>query len=464
MLVWVFAFLFALAFGALGYGSGAIRMLVALVGTVVALLVMEPLGRLLEPAALKVAADNIAMQQMLPGFVAFVVVWLAIYGLGFLAHQPIVFHMKYNEDDATREQFGRMNQAGGLVIGLLMALMVFLTAGKRVYAGGYLTAQTTGEGANEPGLVKLGTSLRRSMADTPWERTFAALDRTPARFYEVSDVLGLVYENPNVLEYLRDYPPFYALEGKQEITDMATDEEFMGLLRDKAGFSAVVNHPKTRALLANGDITAALLALDLADFTAWVKTGVSPKYASERILGRWRVDVASVLLSIRRQQGNIPPAEFAMMRMMLQGFLSPLRFKFMPDGRYVMTSVGGAPKAAAAEAAAEQVPTAGIDPGLAARYGLGRRGGPPTPGAGPKPGMPAQPGAANGAGPTAGFKLELPKDFSGDGTWERTPEGKYVLDGVGGKNGKVEGAFNELGRLVIPMPMIKGSMVLIPSN
>ena len=459
MLVWVFAFLFALAFGALGYGSGAIRMLVALVGTVVAALVMDPIARLLEPAAAKVAADNIALQQMLPGFVSFIVVWMAIYGLGFLAHQPIVFHVKYNEDDATREQFGKMNQAGGLVLGLLIGLVVFLMAGKRIYAGGYLTAQTIGEGTNEPGLVKLGTALRRSMSGTPWERTFGALDRTPARFYEVSDVLGLVYENPAVLEYLRDYPPFYSLEGKQEITDMASDEEFMGLLRDKAGFSPVVNHAKTKALLANGELTAALLALDLADFTAWLKTGVSPKYAGERILGRWRIDVASVLLSIRRQRGNIPPAEFAMIRMMMQSMLSPLRFKFMPDGRYVVTVLPGAAAPQAAAAPAEQVPTAGmVDPGLAARYGLGRRGG-PTDGGAPKPGV-----AGAGSAPNMP-KFELPKEMMNEGRWERTSEGKYLLADSGNSGQKSsEGSFNELGRLVIPIPMLKGSLVLIPSN
>ena len=44
----------------------------------------------------------------------------------------------------------------------LIALIVFFTAGKRVYVGGYLTAQTIGEGANEPALVKLATSARRS--------------------------------------------------------------------------------------------------------------------------------------------------------------------------------------------------------------------------------------------------------------------------------------------------------------
>jgi hypothetical protein len=460
MLVWVFAFLFALVFGALGYGSGAIRMIVALIGTVISVAVMEPLGRLLEPVAAHVAADNVALREMLPGFSAFVVVWLVIYGLGFLAHQPIVLHVKYNEDDATRESFGRMNQAGGLVIGLLMALMVFLMAGKRVYAGGYLTAQTTpSDAAGEPALVKLGTALRRSMSGTPWERTFAALDRTPARFYEVSDVLGLLYENPGVIEYFRDYPAFFSLEGKQEFVDMAGDTEFMDLVKNKAGFSPVVNHPKVRALIANPDLTTALLQMDLSDFSNWVKTGVSPKYADEKILGRWRIDVASVLLSIRRQRGNIPPAEFAAMRYFLSNMLSPIRFKFCPDGKYYVTSVGGAPKPAeGAEAAAAAPETAGpaVDPSLSARYGLGGRR--------PRGGAAAGGAAAAAAAAPAAPKMALPKmNLNGEGQWVRNPDGKYSMTGAG-IGAKVEASFNELGRIVVPVPDIKGSIILIPSN
>ena len=454
MLVWVFAFLFAMLFGGLGYGSGAIRMLVALIGTVISLAVMDPLGRLLEPVAAKVAADNIALREGLPGFLAFVIVWLVIYGLGFLAHQPVMLHMKYKEDDATRESFGKMNQAGGAVVGLLIALIVFFTAGKRVYVGGYLTAQTTGEGANEPALVKLGTSARRSMAGTAWERTFAALDTTPARFYEVSDVLGLVYENPALLEYLRDYPPFYAMEERQEVIDIAADAEFLDLLKTKAGFSQVVNHPKIRAVLANPELVAALSQTDLVDFTAWVKTGVSPKYADEKILGRWRVDVANVLLSMRRQRGNIPPTEFALLRTALSAALTPLRFRFYTDGRFTVVSTGGAP--ANPDAPAEAVPTAGagagMDPGLAARYGLGGRG-------------QARPAATEGGAAAAPKAPPFKMDLSGEGQWQRNPDGKYSLTHPAlSRGGKVEATISDLGRVVVPLVEAKGSLVLLPSN
>jgi hypothetical protein len=456
MLVWVFALLFAAVFAALGYGSGAIRMIVALIGTILATALMEPLGRLLDPLAAKVAADNLVLREGLPGFIAFLAVWFAVYGLGFAAHHPVMLHFKYKEDDVTRESFGRMNQAGGCIVGLLIAMIVFFTAGKRVYVGGYLTAQTTGEGANEPGLVKLATSARRSMAGTAWEKTFGALDSTPASFFDVSDTLGLIYENPAILEYLRDYPPFYALEDTQEVIDIAGDAEYLDLLKNKAGFSQVVNHPKSRAVLANPELVATLLETDLVDFAAWVKTGVSPKYAGEHILGRWRVDVANVLLSIRRQRGNIPPAEFAAMRTVLGATLRPLRFRFYTDGRFtVVAAASAAPADGQAAAPAEPVPAAGagMDPNLAARYGLGGRAG-------------ARPSA-----PTAGGSAALPKappmklDLAGEGRWERHPDGKYSLTHPGlSRGGKVEATLTDLGRLVVPLAEAKASLVLLPSN
>lgn len=430
-------------------------MLVALIGTFVSLALMGPLGRLLQPVADTVAANNLAMSMGLPGFVAFVVVWLALYALGFLAHKPVEHHYKYNEDDATRDRFGKVNQAGGCVLGILIGMIVFFTVGKRVYAGGYLTAQTTGEGVNEPGLVKLGTALRRSAATSDWERTFAALDESPERYYAVSDVLGVLYENPSVLEYLRDYPPFYSLEDKPEFVDMAQDPEFMDLLRNKAGFSQVVNHPKVRAVLANGELTTALLAMDLEDFTAWVKTGVSPKYADEKILGRWKIDVASVLLSMRRQRGNIPPAEFAMMRTVLTSVLSPLRFKFFPDGRFLVIRDAVAPVVGAdgLEVPPAPAPVGGMDPAIASRYGL-------------RPGAAPGVGAGGGAGAAAAPAPAIPNlDFGSEGTWERKADGKYMVGLQGG--GKVatrEVTFNELGRLVIPLPEAKASLVLLPSN
>ena len=48
------------------------------------------------------------------------------------------------------------------------------------------------------------------------------------------------------------------MEERQEVTDIVADAEFLDLLKNKAGFSPVANHPKIRAVLANPELVAAL--------------------------------------------------------------------------------------------------------------------------------------------------------------------------------------------------------------
>jgi len=417
--------------------------------------VMGPLGNLLHGITDRMTADNLVLQYGLPHFLAFVIVWLVVYGMGFAAHHPVMLHFKYREDDATREGFNRVNQAGGLVIGLLIGMIVFFTAGKRVYAGGYLTAQTTGEGANEPTLVKLGTAVRRHMDSSGWDEAFASLDETPARFYEISDMLGLLYENPAAHERLRDYPPYLEYEDKPEFAEFAQDE-FKNLLKDKSGLSAVINNAHARPLLANQEIVDALLKTDLKDLEAYLRTGVAPKYADEKLLGRWRIDVSSGLLQTRRLHGTITPKEFAAMRLVYTSILGGLRLKVLTDGKFVTSAVAPKPvegsDAAQAAPPVAQAPT--MDRSLSARYGLSRQ---PRPGGGPVAG-----GVAVAAAPAAP-QYQLPKvNLNGTGQWKHTEGNKYqILLPEMGPGGELEATINDLGRLVIPNPKQKLALVFV---
>ena len=65
MYVWLFALVFALVFGALGYGSGAIRTGVAFVGTLIALALSGPLGNLLQPITDRMTQDNKVLQAQM---------------------------------------------------------------------------------------------------------------------------------------------------------------------------------------------------------------------------------------------------------------------------------------------------------------------------------------------------------------------------------------------------------------
>jgi hypothetical protein len=56
-------------------------------------------------------------------------------------------------------------------------------------------------------------------------------------------------------------------------------------------------------------------------------------------------------------------------------------------------------------------------------------------------------------------------DLSGEGQWQRNPDGKYSLTHPAfSRGGKVEATISDLGRVVVPLVEAKGSLVLLPSN
>lgn len=449
MYVWMLAILFLGIFVAIGHRSGAIRMAVALLGTLVALGAAAPLGRLIAPLVARVAKDNWVVLQFMPALVAFLLVWVICYALGFAAHQPAFLYFKYRADDATRTAFEKLNAAGGVFFGVLIALILFLAAGRPVYVGGYLSAQVFSE-ERDPGWVKFATAVRRDMESSGWDRAFAALDRTPPRFYQVVDMLGLLHENPALIDRLKEYPGYLGLTDRQEFIDLANDKEFQDLVRGKSGLLANANDARAQALIHNADILGEVLKTDLADLRAFLETGVSAKYADDKIIGRWKVDVSAVLLQARRARQGITPTEFAAMRGMLNLMLSPVRLTAYADGRYVIKAEAPAPKPAeenAGEGAPAGVP--GMDPTLAARYGVGRPAAPPAAAPRPAPRLDRD-------------RLAPMMNLSREGTWSRVGTRYTITTQEGGVEQTVEASLDPSGRLVIPVPEMKISVYFVP--
>ena len=182
-----------------------------------------------------------------------------------------------------REEFEILNKAIGLFVGMLTGVVIFFAVGKPIYSRGYLTTQTAGD--SEPSPIGYVNSLRNGMTQTGWDKTFAPLDRTPAKFNAVSDLLGILYTNPALTNRLVEYPPFLALFERPEIAEIFTDADYLKLLQEQAGFSALINHGRTQALMSNGDVLETLGKVDLADLRTYLETGKSPKFDDERLLG-----------------------------------------------------------------------------------------------------------------------------------------------------------------------------------
>jgi hypothetical protein len=466
MLMWVLAFVLVGGFAFLGFQLGGIRSSVGLIGALIGLALAETLGALVAPLLPKVGVQSLAWMLILPSLVGFAVVWLASLGAGFAAHRPVELHFKYREDDPTRKAFETMNNAIGLFVGMLTGVILLLAVGKPIYGQGYLTTQIHSE--TEPAPIGLVNSVRSGMASTGWDRTFAPLDRTPAKFNEVADILGVIYANPAVTNRIVEYPPFLALVEMQEVADVLGDPEYLKLLQDQAGFTALLSNPKTQAILNNRDIVDQLKKLDLADLRKFLETGVSPKYADERLLGRWSPDMAAIVTDARRKRANLGFADLKNLRMALNAILSKARFNVYPDGRFTLKVPPPEFPAAPAPAAPREGAAAGgspyaMDPALAQRYGMRTRqaqGGEES----ATPAAPAvNPNIAAAERVLGGAKASKLPAFDGEGTWTRTGD-RYSLTFTTPQPDNREAILQENGRFVIPFPDLKMTLVFVKSR
>lgn len=454
MFAWLLAILLIGLFAALGFATGAIRAGCSTIGAIIGLMAAGPLGGVLKPLFPMMGTEHPVWLATLPVLTAFVLVWLVVSILGFVAHRPVELHFKYKEDDMTRKGFEGMSQAVGLFLGLLTGIILFFSVGKVIYPAGYLTTQLPSD--KEHPAVDYLNKIRTDMASSGWDKVFAGLDKTPAQFYQVSDVLGLVYQNPLAHGRVSGYPPFLSLAEKQEFKDIGGDNDLLNLFQTQAGFIQLSGNPKVQAVLKNEELTQSLLKTDLADFKTYVETGNSPKYADEKILGRWKLDPASVFNSAKRSRLNITSSELMQLKVLVSDYLAGATLTAFTDNKLQLKFDPKPAKPAAPAPAADAAPaTPAVDPALMARYGqrYGVRPGAPAPAAAPAP-KPA---------PAAVPQFDV-SAFNAQFNWKRFGD-KYEITGKGlNPNGdSVEASISDNGRLVIPVPALKLSLFFVRS-
>jgi hypothetical protein len=442
MLIWVVAVVLVGGFGLLGHQTGAIRWGIGFMGAALGLALAGIAGGVVSAGLAMMGVKDYIDLALLPGVIVFSLLTIIFLVIGVAAHRPVELFFKYRSDEPTRAAFERMNQAIGLFVGLISGICVFFSVGNFVYRQGYLITQVTSDNG-EATPVRYIAQLRGEMESTGWARTFAAMDNSPAKYYEVSDILGILHANPLVQGRAENYPPFLALGAQQEFAEIGSDAEFLKLIQSKPALSAMLNHPKAAAVLFSPTLRETFAKVDLKDFRKYLETGVSPRYEDEKILGRWRMDPGTVFTQLKRERLNLSPAEMRSIRAALGPILSGATLVAYTDGRFsIKIAPPAAPVAAAnpegGEAAAPS--PAAAQNAYMARYGL-------RPSSAGTPAVPAaQPKAAKVAKLPPGIEfIQGLKSF--DGTWTRT-DGRYMLGAdVQGSKQSLDALVNETGRL-----------------
>lgn len=439
MLTWLIVIAIFGLCGLTGYYRGAVRTGISFIGVCFAAFLASPLAPVLRPLVPKLGVTNQLWWYALPPVAAFVLVVLIFMIIGFPVHHKVAMYYKYRTDDHTRIRWERLNQRLGLCIGLLEAGVYSLMLGLVFYVVGYPAVQTTSD--DSPVWQRLIASVRKELQVNGLDKTLASLDPMKENYYLASDLIGLLYQNPVLLDRLLNYPAFLALSERDEIKDLVSDVEFLNAWQTKAPILNLINHPKVQGLINNAEIANEVTQVDLKDLIQYLGTGRSAKYDEEKILGRWTLDVSATFTLARKENPDMSAQDMAKLKTLVGTFLAKTTLMATPDNKFrvkvelteqanrlieAARAAAAAAQAAAQAAAGETAPTPpmGMDPRIAERY-FGR-------GRGPRGAQPQQEQPRPQAVPT-----DLPGipqfALAGEGTWERDGS-RYKLTLTDDKN------------------------------
>lgn len=346
MSMWILAIALLVVFAALGFGQGAIRSAISLVGLIVALALAVPFGGVLRPLLVSLGVTNPVWQAVVPAAVAFLIIYLVISGLSFFAHHKVYLMYKYKRDDADRIRWERMNRHAGAGIGVLMGAIFFLALSGVIYAAGYLTVQLSSD--NNPGTVRFMNSVREDMAASGFDKAAAKFQPASPAYYETADVLGLIYHNPLLQSRLATYPGLLAMGQRAEFQEIGNDKEYNDLIFGKAPVTDIINHQRTQAILGNQEIMGQLQQVDRKDLQEYLRTGKSPKFEDQEILGIWNLDKNAVLTFLRKSNPDIRSKELRQLKAGLEA-VPPITLIATPEKKLIVRGGDAAPAAAPTE-------------------------------------------------------------------------------------------------------------------
>jgi hypothetical protein len=317
MTIWLIALLLLAGCAAVGYNQGAIRVSFSFVGLLVAAFTAMPLGNKLRQFCPSVGVENPLWVAVLPHLVAFVVVLALFKGAAQFVHRKVYLYYKYKAGELRRALWERLNSRLGLCLGMANGAIYLVLLTMVLYPVTYFTTQTASND-NDPKLLRLLNATGWDMQKTRLAKAAAAATPVPDVFYELSDMVGLIYQNPLLYGLLSRYPALLDLAEQPEFSMLADEQGVGNLLLRRAPITELAQHPAVQSVLKNRSLLEQLwnrLGPNLRDFRAYLESGGnSPKYSQEKILGKWLFDNYSSIAALKRTSTNLTATYLRFMR------------------------------------------------------------------------------------------------------------------------------------------------------
>jgi hypothetical protein len=304
-------------------------------------LLAGPLTRLVKPLLGTFGVANPALKWVIAPLVVFVLISIIFKVAAFTAHQKVDVYFKYHAGDLRLALWERLNHRLGLCLGVVNGALYIILLSFVIYSFSYWTVQVAGSDS-DPKLPRLLNRLGQDLHKTGFARVARAIDPMPEAWYEAADLAGLIYKNPLLEARLARYPAFLGLAERPEFQEIANDPQFTELRQRGEPIMTVLEYPKAQAIVQNPELLTLIWATivpEFKDLPTFLETGKSPKYDSEKILGRWNFNVSVALSLLRKAKPNISSKEMQNWRSWMTAAYSKTSFVAMSDHQAILKNV-----------------------------------------------------------------------------------------------------------------------------
>jgi len=316
MTIWILALVLLAAGAGLGLREGAIRVATSFIGIVVGVLFAGILGNQLKPLFPRVEIQNPTLIWMLAPLIAFIVILVLFKVIGFFVHRKVYLFYKYKAGDLRLALWERLNSRLGLCLGLMNGTAYLLLISFIIYNLSYWTIQIA-PASNESVAIRLINRMGRDLEATGLVGAARSVAPLPNLYYQLADLAGFLRQNPQVKDRLGSYPAFLSLAERDDFKQLGQNDSFQNAWQNLAPITRLLNNSQIESMLKDNNLTATILGILQAnwdDLNHYLKTGKSPKYDSEKLLGRWDFNVNVSVGMLLIAHPNISPTEIKGLR------------------------------------------------------------------------------------------------------------------------------------------------------
>lgn len=335
MTIWILALLLLVSGMGLGLRLGAIRAACSFLGIIIATLLAGFTGKIIKPILPHLGISDHTLVWIVSPIVGLLIVWMIFTSIGFEVHRRVSVYYKYKAGDLRLALWERLNSRLGACVGVLNGTVWLILISFFIFNLSYWTDQIA-PSANEAKTTRLVNQMGRDLQSTGLDKAARAVAAMPNNFYRTANFAGFLAQNPGLMARLGDYPAFISLGERSDIQQLTQDSSLAQEWKEGAPVGEILNDSQVQSILKNTNLVATVWSIvqsDMDDITNYLITGKSPKYDSEKIVGRWSFDLIPALADLRQSQPKIKPNEMRELRALWTQAFADTTFVAGTDGQ-----------------------------------------------------------------------------------------------------------------------------------